>query len=263
MRNVTRSASTDTFPSFSHDGAWILFQLRSERRAVHLENSGRGRYSDTGLACARVDGARIERRRVSVPTSKARRRQVPGPLWQVPLKGGAPIKLVDGVSAVNHRPRRRRCLLSGTGARGSESPLHRPGETPVDPRGRQSRQRRTRSRGIPRRADDPVRADRLVQQRPHAGGQLSLTCTGTAGDCIPDGERVTISGCQINARAHGVRKHAWRPRASRWLLQSSRGRRNSHRAHRRRRHPSTSSTPASRTRRRSGMTSPTASSGSI
>ncbi len=55
-----------------------LFQLRSERRAVHLENSSRGRYGDTGLAHPRVDGAGIERRRVSVTTSKVRRCKCPG-----------------------------------------------------------------------------------------------------------------------------------------------------------------------------------------
>ena len=33
VRNVTRAASTDTFPSFSHDGASIYFNSSSERRS--------------------------------------------------------------------------------------------------------------------------------------------------------------------------------------------------------------------------------------
>ena len=98
VRNVTRAASTDTFPSFSHDGAWIYFS--SDRSGVPfiwkipVAGGTAIQVSHTPglMALESRDGAYLYY--VESPTV-----QVSGPLWQVPLKGGAPIKLVDGVSA--------------------------------------------------------------------------------------------------------------------------------------------------------------------
>ena len=98
VRNVTRAASTDTFPSFSHDGAWIHFS--SDRSGVPfiwkipVAGGTAIQVSHTPglMALESRDGAYLYY--VESPTVQAS-----GPLWQVPLKGGAPIKLVDGVSA--------------------------------------------------------------------------------------------------------------------------------------------------------------------
>ena len=90
MRNVTRAASTDTFPSFSHDGAWIYFS--SDRSGVPfiwkipVAGGTAIQVSHTPglMALESRDGAYLYY--VESPTV-----QESGPLWQVPLKGGAPI----------------------------------------------------------------------------------------------------------------------------------------------------------------------------
>jgi eukaryotic-like serine/threonine-protein kinase len=95
-RNVTLNpTSTDTFPSFSHDGKWIYFS--SNRSGVptiwKIPTSGgaASQVSDkVGLVSVESpDGAYLYH-------VESRSTNSPGPLWQIPLAGGAPVKLADG-----------------------------------------------------------------------------------------------------------------------------------------------------------------------
>ena len=175
-----RAASTDTFPSFSHDGAWIYFS--SDRSGVPFiwKIPVAGGTAIQVSHRPRVDGAGVERRRVSVLRRKPDGCRRPGRCGRCLSRAELPIKLVDGVSpaaidladagvyylerapaGVNLRyidPVKRQSVLvaANLGNAGPGLAVSRDGRTILFARTDSS------------------------QQRPHAGGQLSLTCTGTA-----------------------------------------------------------------------------------
>jgi tricorn protease-like protein len=99
-QQLTTNPSTVVFPSFSRDGQWIYFSSSrngapsiwktpvSGGTAVHVSPF-------TGLAALESrDGAYLYY--VESPTLSS-----PGPLWQLSLKGGERVKLLDGVIPVS------------------------------------------------------------------------------------------------------------------------------------------------------------------
>lgn len=102
VRNVTSYPSTDAFASFSHDGQWIYFS--SNRGGVQsiwrMPVSGGDAVSITRTAGINGPGELL-----SIESSDGsylyfvatRTLNAPGPLWQLPLKGGAAVKLAEGV----------------------------------------------------------------------------------------------------------------------------------------------------------------------
>ena len=100
-RNVTaHPAATDTFPSFSHDGQWIYFSsTRTGAPSIwKIPTSGGAAVQVSAkfglLAIESLDGAYVY-------FVESRTLATPGPLWRVPIKGGEPVKLVDGVAATS------------------------------------------------------------------------------------------------------------------------------------------------------------------
>jgi dipeptidyl aminopeptidase/acylaminoacyl peptidase len=95
-RRLTSHRSTDVFPSFSRDGKWIYFSsTRTGTPSVWKIPVAGGdavQVSPTAglLALESNDGAHLYY--VESTTANA-----PGPLWQLPLKIGEPVKLIDGV----------------------------------------------------------------------------------------------------------------------------------------------------------------------
>lgn len=95
-RNVASHPATDTFPSFSRDGQWIYFSsVRGGTRLiwkVPVSGGAAVQVSASGavVAIESSDGAYL----YYVESTTTDR---PGPLWRLPLKGGEPVKLVEGV----------------------------------------------------------------------------------------------------------------------------------------------------------------------
>lgn len=93
---LTSHATTNTFPSFSGDGKWIYFcSRRSGALATWRIPAGGGQAvqvttKPTTLALEAADGK-------SIFYTESRSSFMPGPLWQQPLDGGAPVKLLDSV----------------------------------------------------------------------------------------------------------------------------------------------------------------------
>jgi Tol biopolymer transport system component len=96
-RQLTANPTTDVFPSFSRDGRWIYFSSsRSATPSIwKIPASGGSAVqvsaSSAPLALESWDGT-------SLFYVESRMIDVPGPLWQLSLKGAAaPVKLADGV----------------------------------------------------------------------------------------------------------------------------------------------------------------------
>ena len=87
-------APRDVFPSFSRDGKWIYFSsTRTGTPSLWKIPASGGdavQVSPTPglLALESIDGAHLYY--VESMTTDA-----PGPLWRLPLHGGAPVKLVE------------------------------------------------------------------------------------------------------------------------------------------------------------------------
>jgi Tol biopolymer transport system component len=99
VRNLTSHPATDTFPSFSHDGKWIYFaSTRSGTPRIWKIPATGGDAQpvspvDALLAIESADGAYL----YYVESSQTDRA---GALWRMPLRGGDPIKLTEGVDAL-------------------------------------------------------------------------------------------------------------------------------------------------------------------
>jgi WD40-like Beta Propeller Repeat len=97
---TSHPAATDTFPSFSHDGQWIYFSsTRTGAPSIwKIPTSGGAAVQVSAkfglLAIESLDGAYVY-------FVESRTLATPGPLWRVPIKGGEPVKLVDGVAATS------------------------------------------------------------------------------------------------------------------------------------------------------------------
>jgi hypothetical protein len=95
-RRITSHRSTDVFPSFSRDGKCIYFSsARTGTPSVWKIPVAGGdavQVSPTAglLALESNDGAHLYY--VESTTTNA-----PGPLWRLSLKGGEPVKLIEGV----------------------------------------------------------------------------------------------------------------------------------------------------------------------
>jgi Tol biopolymer transport system component/tRNA A-37 threonylcarbamoyl transferase component Bud32 len=95
-RNVTQHPANDAIASFSRDGKWIYFQ--SVRGGLQLiwkipVSGGTAVQVSTKLgllAIESTDGAYVYH--VEGGTAGS-----PGPLWRLPVNGGEPVKLLDGV----------------------------------------------------------------------------------------------------------------------------------------------------------------------
>ena len=98
VRNVTNEPANDTFPAFSHDGQWIYFASTRTGAPfiwkIRLSDATAVQVSRTNsvFALESRDGAFL----YYVETGTTNR---PGTLWQLPLRGGEPVRLVDGVLA--------------------------------------------------------------------------------------------------------------------------------------------------------------------
>ena len=101
-RNVTSFPSTDAFPSFSHEGRWIYFSSsRSGGQSIwKIPVSGGDAVSITRTAGGTGPGELLS---IESPDGaylyfvESRTLDSPGPLWRLPLNGGAAIKLAEGV----------------------------------------------------------------------------------------------------------------------------------------------------------------------
>ena len=95
-RRVTSNRSTDVFPSFSRDGRWIYFSsTRTGTPTIWKMPASGGdavQVSPTSalLALESIDGAHLY-------YVESKSSDSPGILWRLPLKGGAPVKLLEGV----------------------------------------------------------------------------------------------------------------------------------------------------------------------
>ena len=93
---LTSHATTNTFPSFSADGKWIYFcSRRSGVLAIWKIPTAGGDAAQvttkpSALALEAEDGK-------SIFFAESRNSVAPGPLWQQPLDGSAPVKLLESV----------------------------------------------------------------------------------------------------------------------------------------------------------------------
>ena len=105
-RNVTQHPANEAFASFSRDGKWIYFHsVRSGEPLIwKIPVSGGTAVQVSAkhglLAIESWDGA-------SVYHVESRTTGSPGPLWRIPVNGGAPEKLVDGVVSTSFDVTRR------------------------------------------------------------------------------------------------------------------------------------------------------------
>ena len=99
-RNVTSHPANDTFPSFSHDGQWIYFSSNRSGAPfiwkIPVSGGSAVQVSPTPglLAIESSDGAYLYY--VEDPRTDGF-----GPLVRLPLKGGEPVKLVEGVASTS------------------------------------------------------------------------------------------------------------------------------------------------------------------
>ncbi len=95
-RNVTQHPANDAIASFSRDGKWIYFSsVRSGEPLIWKVPVSGGTAVQVStrlglLAIESPDGAHVYH-------VEARNTGAPGPLWRLPVNGGEPVKLVDGV----------------------------------------------------------------------------------------------------------------------------------------------------------------------
>jgi Tol biopolymer transport system component len=95
-RNLTMHASTDTFPSFSRDGNTIYFSSnRTGTPMIWKIPASGGEAVQVSRVPALFAVESTDRAYVFYVEGDTSNR--PGPLWQLPLKGGDPVKLADNV----------------------------------------------------------------------------------------------------------------------------------------------------------------------
>jgi Tol biopolymer transport system component len=99
VRNLTRhAAGTDTFASFSRDGQWVYFcSSRTGEPFVWKIPVAGGEAVKVSPTPAMFAVESTDRTSVFYVESATTNR--PGPLWQLPLKGGNPVKLAENVPA--------------------------------------------------------------------------------------------------------------------------------------------------------------------
>jgi Tol biopolymer transport system component len=98
-RQLTTRSTTNAFPSFSRDGKWIYFTSRrsGDSAAWKIPVTGGDAVQVTTkpamLTLEAEDGK-------SIFFVESRGSFMPGPLWQQPVNGDAPVKLLDSIGTV-------------------------------------------------------------------------------------------------------------------------------------------------------------------